>query len=199
MSVNPPGYGSLTNNTPDLYDPVALGRRTAGGWQDEQASCQAFDAAVPRGFWSVEQEVPGFVAHYAPWQQPGSNVRIDRVLVPTPALCALGWPGWAVGVEIKRSGIPCGPPLAQAMDYVRSAFYIQGVPQYLQWVFVWPLQSPSGPLASLMVHHHVGSAWLHRDQLELKVGESTVFGFDWQGRPKVGRNLARLGVGVGSR
>lgn len=175
---------------------------TCGDWADEQASCYAFDSVMARhaAWWSVDQEVPGYIANYAPWQESSTAVRIDRVLIPTPRLCESGWPGWAVGVEIKRSGVPCGPALAQAMDYARSVFHVRGVPQYLRWVFVWPLKTQHGPLASLMVHNHVGTATTGRgDLLHLQSGESAVFGFDWQYQLKLGRNLMRLGVGAGSR
>ena len=174
---------------------------TYGPWTNERASCEAFDAVMSTHstWWTVRPEVHGRLTHPAPWQTQGTRLIIDRVLLPTPALQELGWPGWPVGVEIKRSGVPCGPALSQAIDYTRGIFDIDGSPHQLRWVFVWPLMPVGGPLASLMVHQHIGSASTQRNLLNLRLGDANVFSFDWQGYPRLGNNLTRLGVGTGNR
>ena len=87
---------------------------TTGGWSTEEASASAFDERIRRiGLFRVYLEVEGTLIQPRPCQRE-KTVRIDRLLVPTEALLALGWKHQTVGVEIKRSGLPIGPPMTQA-------------------------------------------------------------------------------------
>ena len=179
---------------------------TTGDWLTEAASADAFEAAVaPSGLFRIYREVTGTLTQPRP-EQVAKAMRIDRVLIPTQGLVALGWTYGAVGVEIKRSGVRIGPPLAQAMDYTRGAWLVQGVLVHLGAVFLWPCDHQTGPLSSLMVHNRIGTVTPSRSAAALFVlGPETILRIGYDGRaispytgaPSIGDG--RSGRKVGSR
>lgn len=147
-----------------VSDPVAQYAReylTAGTWGTEVESAAALDSLLDQcGLWSVHREVPGTLIQPRP-SQDAKGMRIDRILLPTPRLLALGWTHGAIGIEVKRSGIKIGPPIAQAMDYGRTVWRLDqlgGLRLWLDWVFIWPLPPRDGPLASVLAQNRIGSA-----------------------------------------
>jgi hypothetical protein len=170
---------------------------TSGSWLTEAASASALDHRIEAtGMFHIYREVVGTLTQPRPGQRDRA-MRIDRVLTPTPDLRAQGWEHGAIGIEIKRSGESIGPPLAQAMDYVRGSWRINGVWFQLGAVFLWPMHKQSGPLASLMVHNRIGSASSEgHDKLKLSLGEEVIFADGFTGI-RLGR--VKSGERVGSR
>lgn len=182
------------------YQPSVGGPYTCGQWRSEKESAAALDRALA-GFagFRVCREVRG--QYMAPkLGQELSAPRIDRVLVPTAEFVASGWRHGIVGVECKRSEEKTGRPISQLLDYSRAVFQIKPgfwvVPALL---FLWPLERISGPLESVMVQHHLGSAWsdpfralcLHSGQYVLRVHHG--------GRVAFGPDIAAQGRKAGSR
>lgn len=169
-------------------------------YSTEEQAAAAFDAAVSStGLFNIHREVRGTLTQPRPGQVDKS-VRIDRILIPTQTLVDLGWRHGIIGVEIKRTGVKLGPALAQAMDYTRSTFTLEGgdflvVPT---WVLVWPAENEHGPMASLMAQNRVGvvesNQWA---TLRLRVGEMTLLHVSRAGEVRVGTQSA--GRKVGSR
>lgn len=172
---------------------------TTGSWDTESASASAFDHLIEAtGMFRVYREVSGTLIQPRAGQV-NRGLRIDRILAPAPALVLQGWAHGAIGVELKRSGVKIGPPLAQAMDYVRGTWEVAGVWLQLSAVFLWPMRKQSGPLASLMAHQRIGSvSQSGPDQLKFSLGEEVIFamntytGIRTSPRP-------RAGTKVGSR
>lgn len=166
----------------------------------EADAAAAFDDAVAAtGLFANHCEVRGTLTQPRPGQIDKS-VRIDRILIPNQKLIDLGWHHGIIGVEIKRSGVKLGPALAQAMDYTRSTFTLEGgdfliVPT---WVLVWPAENEHGPLASLMAQNRVGvvesNQWA---TLRLRIGEMTLLHVSRAGEIRVGNQTA--GRKAGSR
>ncbi len=173
---------------------------TTGEWATETASADALDhRLLASGLFRIYSEVRGVLMQPRPGQIDRA-VRIDRLLVPTERLYEHGWHHGVIGVEIKRSGVRIGPPLAQAMDYVRSSWAIRGVWMQLGGVFVWPMDKQYGPLASVMINQRVGSASFSSwSQLHLRFGEQTVLRVDRDGLVTVGYQSVDSGRKVGSR
>ena len=146
----------------------------------------------------IYREVVGTLTQPRPGQRDRS-MRIDRVLVPVPELVHIGWAHGAIGVEVKRSGVSVGPPLAQAMDYVRGSWLVGGIWLQLNAVFLWPMNKQSGPLASLMVHSRIGSAsHSGSDRFKFALGEEILCANNFHGGFRLG-NDAHSGRSVGSR
>lgn len=172
---------------------------TTGSWTTEEQSASAFDRYVDAvGLFRMYREVVGTLIQPRPGQRDRS-MRIDRILVPGADLAQRGWTHGAIGVELKRSGISIGPPLAQAMDYVRGSWSLNGVWIQLNAVFLWPMHKQSGPLASLMVHNRVGSvSHSGSDWIKFALGEEVLLANNAYSGVRVG-NDARSGRQVGSR
>jgi len=174
---------------------------TCGEWSTEAASAAELDVRLAHHrLWSVYHEVRGQLLQPRPGQVD-KTVRIDRVLLPSQRLHEAGWRHGAIGIEIKRSGIRLGPPLAQAMDYTRAAWIIpeaRGISVLLSMVFVWPMDPVHGPLESVLLHNRIGSAsfssWA---SLHLKFGSETVIEIDRAGEFRLGEGDS--GHKVGSR
>lgn len=173
---------------------------TTGDWATEAGSADALDIRlIESGLFRIYSEVRGVLMQPRPGQVDRA-VRIDRLLVPTENLYAHGWHHGVIGIEVKRSGARIGPPLAQAMDYVRSSWAIRGVWMQLGAVFVWPMAKQYGPLASVMINQRVGSASFSEwDRLHLRFGEQTVLRVDRRGDVTVGYQSVDSGRKVGSR
>ena len=173
---------------------------TAGRWATEADSWAALDRILDScGLFTVYREVAGEILQPRPGQRD-RTVRIDRLLTPTAQLIGAGWRYGAVGVEAKRSGEKIGPPLAQIVDYGRSAFTIRGgLRVWLDWVFLWPLDKQHGTVASFMAQNRLGSAWTSPWRpLELYSGEGRVLTVDRYGRPDIGPAVTN-GKRTGSR
>lgn len=144
-------------------------------------------------------EVPGTLIQPRPGQRD-KGMRIDRLLVPTQKLVDLGWRHGIIGIEIKPTNVKLGPPLAQAMDYSRTAFTLPGggfqvVPS---WVFVFPFEKEHGPLASVMAQNRVGTATISKwSLLTLRCGEATILHIANDGTVRVGTHT--VGNKAGSR
>lgn len=172
---------------------------TAGAWSTEDESAAAFDAVVDPELWAAYREVPGVLLQPRP-SQVDKGLRIDRVLVPQQKLIAAGWNHGCVGVEIKRSNIKIGPPIAQAMDYSRAVWTLPaaGIQIWLGWVFIWPIEKQHSTTASIMAQHRIGSASCDRwARLQLKSGESNIIRVGYDGSIDIGH--AANGRKVGSR
>jgi hypothetical protein len=127
-------------------------------------------------------------------------MRIDRILLPTPRLLELGWTHGAVGIEVKRSKVKIGPPLAQAMDYSRTVWTLPGygVRIWLDWVFLWPMDRQTGSMASILAQNRIGCAYSTKwTVLHLKCGESNLIKIERDGQIDIGD--ARNGQKAGSR
>lgn len=166
----------------------------------EEQAAAALDAAVTAtGLFTIHKEVRGTLTQPRPGQVD-KGVRIDRILIPNQALIDLGWRHGIVGVEIKRSGVKLGPALAQAMDYTRCTFTLDGgdflvVPT---WVLVWPAETEHGPLASLMAQSRVGIADANQwATLRFRIGEVTLLHISSTGEVRIGSQST--GRKVGSR
>lgn len=170
---------------------------TAGGWATEEESASDLDHRLEGcGMFAVYREVAGTLIQPR-FGQRERSMRIDRVLVPTSALRQRGWKHGAVGIEIKRSGVPIGPPLSQALDYVRGAWNVNGIFIQLGAVCIWPVDKQGGPIASLMAHGRIGTASFGvHERLKLSLGEEVMF-VDSSYGIRVGQ--PRAGQKVGSR
>lgn len=166
----------------------------SGAYTTEKQATEALDDLIlPLGLFEVYSEVCGkYIA-----QRPGieaSTPRIDRVFMPTAALLDLGW-SLPIGVECKRSGTKLGPAVAQAIDYTWAEFKVYGQTVYLQYIFLWPLPTQFGPIASVMDQNRIGS--LNVDSYhKIKFAGSfgNILSIDGQGeismcQPKNGRKM----------
>ena len=163
---------------------------TTGTYLTEEDSAAALDSILLKCcLWSVYAEVKGVLCQ--PRQaQADKSVRIDRVLVPSPKLRELGWAHGVIGVEIKKSGVKIGPPIAQAMDYSRAIWTIEqlgGTRVWLDWVFIWPMPKQHETVASILSQNRIGSAssgnWV---MLQLKSGEHNLIQIFHDGRIELG-------------
>jgi hypothetical protein len=141
------------------------GELTFGTWATEAEAAAELDAALAAcGLWSVYSEVRGTLCQPRPAQND-KTLRIDRVLIPNQRLRGLGWAHGAIGVEIKRSGVKIGPPIAQAMDYSRTTWIIEelgGLRVWLDWVFIWPMPKQGDTVGSILAQNKIGSATASR-------------------------------------
>lgn len=174
---------------------------TIGKWATEDESAAALDSILAwTSLWTVYREVCGALAHPRPMQL-NKAVRIDRVLVPKSRLIDLGWVHGAIGIEVKRSGVKIGPPIAQAMDYSRAIWTLPssaGIKVWLDWVFVWPMQRQIGTVASILAQNRIGCAYGSvYAPLHLKSGEQSVIRIRSNGDVDIGD--ASNGRRVGSR
>lgn len=178
---------------------------TFGQWETERDSVAAFDAAVDPALWTVHREVCGVMLHPRP-EQAERTLRIDRVLVPKARLVDLGWRHGFVGVEIKKSGVSIGPPIAQAIDYRHGVWTIGRTDEdrprqfqvWLGWIFIWPMSKQSGPVASVLAQQRLGSASTSRyERLYFKSGEAAIFRQGRDGDVRIGKGVN--GARTGSR
>lgn len=154
---------------------------TIGNYETEKHAEEAFDASVNPKHWTVHREVQGRSNVPNVFSNDTINVRIDRVLVPTPELSALGWCLGPVGVEIKKSGEKIGPPISQMRDYSHCVFRLDlgSGPHYtlLRNIFLFPALTPMGAVLSILTAERIGfaqiSRWYYRDGESLaRTGDS---------------------------
>lgn len=166
----------------------------------EAANAALLDSTVTAsGLFNSYEEVPGTLIQPRPGQRD-KGMRIDRLLVPSDKLISLGWTHGIVGVEIKRSDTKLGPPVAQAMDYSRSAFTLPGGGFQVMpsWVFLYPFAKEHGPLASVMAQHRIGTATTDQwTMLVLNCGGANVLRVSWSGEVRLG--VSSMGLKAGSR
>lgn len=107
----------------------------------------------------VEREVTGWYLSQR-CRVPAQRPRIDRILRPKRELLRAGWSIGPVGVELKRQGAKIGPAISQALDYGHAAFPFGDVGSTvcLEWIFIWPVGSVTGDLASVMAQNRIGWA-----------------------------------------
>lgn len=183
-----------------MVGPAALSSSIA--WVSERESAAELDRLlIPWvGHFNVYHEVRGKLLQPKLLQEK-LNLRIDRILVPRRPAIDAGWGHGAVGIEIKKPGIPLGPAIAQSIDYCRSAWFVQGVWLLLSCVFLWPVEKQSGPLASLLTDTRVGTVDWHRGNgLRFALGEEVVLRLGTYGQPDVFLTTDRhSGRRVGSR
>jgi hypothetical protein len=176
------------------------GQHTIGDWTREEDSADALDQAIDAaGLWRIYREVEGTLIQPRPGQID-KRVRIDRVLVPTERLTARGWSHGIIGIEAKRSGVKLGPALAQAIDYGRAVWGLPngGFRIWLDWIFVWPVASQYGTVASIMAQNRIGAANADPSTLlRLKSGGQTLIRIPRIGEPIIGPG--NNGTKVGSR
>lgn len=135
----------------------------------EVENLSRFDAKIAGSkMFRSYSEVEGSYLHSLPGEAM-KKCRIDRVLSPTNLALASGWTLGPVGIEAKAGNLAIGKGLAQAMDYRRAAFRMNGgYDVILRWIFIYPAQKQSGPLESVMAQHGVGSCfWGYHDELIL--------------------------------
>ena len=182
---------------------------TCGAWSTEDESGAAFDAFVKDTgcFETIYHEVCGTLIQPRSRQQnkirslvtDETELRIDRILVPSEKLLNAGWTEGPIGVELKRSGEKIGPPIAQMMDYQRAVWCLKAPPYYeihLTWIFLWPALKCEGNLASLLAQNALGTVNARRSRaLYFQSGEVTVLYIGGDGIPKLGslKNGARAG------
>lgn len=170
---------------------------TTGSWATEVESASDLDRRLAAaGMFVIHREVTGTLIQPRAGQRDRA-LRIDRILTPGGELRERGWAHGAIGIEVKRSQVNIGPPLAQAMDYVRGSWKVRGIWIQLAAVFLWPCEKQSGPLASLMVHNRVGSvSTTGYTGVKFCLGEEVIYSDDTQGV-----RLGRINSGhmVGSR
>lgn len=182
---------------------------TYGNWHTETASKAALDKIIQRsGLFRIYPEVRGcyLQPRYDQVGGPG-GVRIDRILMPTQELLDEGWVHGPIGVECKTSGVKVGPVMAQALDYLRSAWEIRtGYRFLLSWVFIWPLLKQTNFVGSVMAQNRIGAAWAKQypdpswDVLCLYSGEVSVLRWDaTRGITSLGDSSHKLGRRVGTR
>lgn len=173
---------------------------TPGPWAYEDKSEAAFDQLVETaapGLFRVFKQITGHYVH----PRYGTAIkapRIDRILWPLEALIKQGWDIGPIGVECKRSGEKIGPPISQMLDYSRALWQMPtGTVVHCKWVFLWPLGTVGGPIASIMAQNRLGSAinsWSGR--LQLSTGGQNFASFV---DGKVDLRPIRCGDKVGSR
>ncbi len=174
---------------------------TCGNWATEDDSVLALDLIADEiDEFIVYRQVRG-VYLQPKLDQEIKQPRIDRVLVPKPSLIRRGWRFGPIGIECKRSQEKIGKPIAQLLDYSRASWLIEpdeGLWIMLSWLFLWPLEKTSGPIASILAQHRLGSAETDRySLLKLSSGEQVLADFDRVGNVRFGAGAN--GRKVGSR
>jgi hypothetical protein len=138
---------------------------TCGHWETERESAEAFDDLITRtGRFTIHREVKGQYQHLRPGQEE-RHARIDRILIPDPSLHRYGWTVGPVGVELKRSGVKIGKPVAQLLDYTRAIWEVDYHWVTPLWYFLWPLHQQGGPIESILAQNRCGGIFLDKSKL----------------------------------
>jgi hypothetical protein len=171
-----------------------------GEYATEDDALADLDARVAASnLFHVYREVEGYYLAHRPGRQM-KTARIDRILVPTGRLRAQGWEV-TIGVEAKRPGTKLGPALAQAIDYTWCIFRAGAAYLYPEWIFLWPLRHPGGPLESIMAQNRVGTAEAgYQGSTMFKAGSANALILRADGECSVHPNLIKgVGIKTGSR
>lgn len=160
---------------------------TLGNYKTEIETAAGFDAAFERHLskqFRCYWECPGQVVH-KPHGTIVKGVIIDRILMPTNGLIDSGFAPQPIGVELKKSGVKSGRPLAQCMDNRRCAFDLREADGrvrvtgfMLDAVFLFPFKPPGGCLNSIIAQNRVGGMAIDYDgHLALYLGEQVMASF----------------------
>lgn len=174
--------------------------RTSAGFETEQHAAAYVDGLLSTvsDLFAVNAEVDGVCHSFHAGNKP---VRIDRVLFPKKKLLSLGWKSGAIGIEIKKSGHPAGPLVAQAEDYMQSVFTFEsGVSVCLNSIFLFPAFPCAGVAASVLAQRRIGFVIERRGKFGLLLNHTSLLDYAIDDGWKVGTaaNL-RCGAKVGSR
>jgi hypothetical protein len=177
--------------------------RTAGTFATESEAAEYLDQLLESAadLFAVSREVDGVLLARRPGQEK-IGVRIDRILYPKRKLLDAGWLSGVVGIEIKKSGRPAGPMVAQAEDYMQSAFtFSSGVSVVLNSVFLWPRFQASGIAASILAQRRIGFVGESRGRLTLTLNNTSLLHYAYDTDELCIGGAASLSCGgkVGSR
>lgn len=150
-----------------ISDRRDLAVESTESFESEEASAMDFDKRVEvcigNGIFERSfKEVCGHYLAHRPGRQE-QRARIDRILIPGPALRAAGWTK-TIGVEIKKSGCDFGAAVSQAIDYTYCNWNVGIYWMYCERIFLWPFAMPGGPLQSVMLQNGVGAVHSKRYQ-----------------------------------
>ena len=177
--------------------------RTDGPFETESDAADYIDSLLDlaKDLFAVSKEGPGTLQYSRP-QQPKTDMRIDRILHPRKKLLQSGWRFGVVGIEIKKSMHPAGPLVAQAQDYMRSAFTFEssGVSVVLNSIFLFPAFAAGGGLASILAQNRIGFAGEHNGRLSLTLNNASLLRYEGDGVFRIGScGQLNCGMKVGSR
>lgn len=147
-----------------------------GDYEDEKAGLLDLDLRIQAtGLFNIASEARGTLLQPLPNSEP-KEMRIDRILFPTTKLIGRGWRHGYIGVEAKKPGEKMGPALAQAMDYLRTAFISPntGARIMVNWLVLWPFEFPSGPTESVMAQNRVATCTPRVKGLHFKTSGETL-------------------------
>lgn len=177
--------------------------RTGGSFATEEQAAEHLDLILQSvaDLFAVTSEVDG-TRQYSRPQQSKTGVRIDRILYPKKKLLQAGWKSGVVGIEIKKSGHPAGPLIAQAEDYMQSVFTFEtGVSVCLNSVFLFPSFVAGGIAASVLAQRRIGFASEDRiGRLVLTLNNTSLLRYAFDGDVRLGNSgQLNCGMKVGSR
>jgi len=151
---------------------------TIGNFKTELDAYKEFDEVIEStDVFRLYKQVEGRVIFHHHWKEDKRNLIIDRVLIPTQKTQDAGWTLGIIGVEIKKSGVKIGPPLAQSEDYLDAVWFITKAKLaiHLSHVFIFPCGELHNNMASVCAQSHLGQFNLTRYKIHIKTGESTLF------------------------
>lgn len=175
--------------------------RTGGSFATEEDAARHLDSLLnsTSDLFAVTSEVPG-VRQYSRPEQQKTGVRIDRILFPKKKLIDVGWRSGVVGIEIKKSGHPAGPMVAQAEDYMQSVFTFEsGVSVVLNSVYLFPSFSVAGIAASILAQRRVGFVGERDGRLRLWLNNTCLLRYAFDGVQVGNSSQLNCGMKVGSR
>lgn len=175
--------------------------RTGGSFATEEDAARHVDSLLDSvsDLFAVTSEVPG-VRQYSRPEQQKNGVRIDRVLFPKKKLINVGWRSGVVGIEIKKSGHPAGPMVAQAEDYMQSVFTFEsGVSVVLNSVYLFPSFSVGGIAASVLAQRRIGFAGENDGRLTLHLNNTCLLRYAFDEVRIGSSSQLKCGTKVGSR
>lgn len=176
--------------------------RTGGSFATEEDAAEQLDMLLDSvaDLFAVTKEVTGTRQYSRPLQTQ-VGVRIDRILYPKKRLLHAGWRSGVVGIEIKKSGHPAGPLVAQAEDYMQSAFTFEsGVSVCLNSVFLFPAFTAAGVAASILAQRRIGFAANDRGRLSLILNNTCLLRYARDGEVRIANSgQLNCGMKVGSR
>lgn len=151
FSPSPTGYRMSSDRT--------RWESACGDFADEAAGLAYLDEMIERSrLFVIHREVDGWLLHTLPCSED-KTMQIDRILMPTKLLLDAGWTHGYVGIEAKKPGEKMGTAIAQATDYMRSAFIspLTGGRLMLNWCVLYPFEYPSGPTESVLAQNRLAT------------------------------------------
>jgi hypothetical protein len=180
--------------------PSRVCQYTDGQWPDEAEAVRELDARLARcaHIFLVHREVPGTYVQPR-YRTVERQPRIDRLLIPKSPLIDAGWNHGVIGVECKCSGKKLGTIIAQCQDYGRAVFRTpNNFALVCEWIFIWPLGTFAGDVASVMTQNRIGGLCGDRyTLLKFKAACGNLMTISWDGVLDVRPMTA--GQKVGSR